>query len=607
MSNVSPTPDHAPRSVIKDLANFFAFQSRLLVVAVLFSLAPLVVVAAVSQIISAVQGAGTRPDSAIVFAIVALVPTEISLTTNLIMLLPHAEKALVLRELPSSLLSYTANTAWAFLVYSVAGVFLWRLLEPFAPVLPEQPPANERKKSRLAIWGQHIISSLLMVFIMFTLSYGVSISVQVARIYGKNVVVLTVLYVVFTFLQLAVIAARAKVTNMEAERLLDNTAKGSTIPDLIAFNLPQKLFRLIQVLESRSPMPRYFALWNHRKQQAALAKVAPEDGEQTAIDDPENLDITTEGYEETPPKDLGGSATVFANEPVRRTSAQNQTTKEANIAPVDQVSSSESADEVGSIKAAGAGIESGGVPKRQITLTVPNPQSFPRKVTLSGASASSAQFGTTQSSLNSANPATSIRSPPNLRTSSIAPPPSRALTTASAFRHVSRHLTRIKTLIVPVTPYDYLRRDLCFADYTSVVFSLFIVLVFPKDFLAHPDPAVAAAQLGTRVFENVAPSLDGNTHDVQGSMLRTFGYYPWRVVVFTSSVGLVWLLILEWLMQKFEARAGFVPYSERVKIRADRVVVVYILSCFTATLLFILAGARGLFAYGPLDVGYPTI
>ncbi|KAJ3199150.1 hypothetical protein HDU67_003072 [Dinochytrium kinnereticum] len=155
-------------------------------------------------------------------------------------------------------------------------------------------------------------------------------------------------------------------------------------------------------------------------------------------------------------------------------------------------------------------------------------------------------------------------------------------------------------------PYQYMRRDHCFADYLALMIGLGLVLVSPEDFLARPNELRGedgeAKKLG--FFEHG----DGNAviESVKWSdTVFALGVNrQWRTIVLAAVGSFVFSAVLEWGVVLWENWMG-VPMYDPSFAKNRRLQVVVILAV-TFVQLWIMAGARGLFSYGPLDAGYES-
>ncbi|KAJ3101346.1 hypothetical protein HDU96_010002 [Phlyctochytrium bullatum] len=547
---------------------FIKAQAQLIGLATVFSLPTVALAWLIGKFIMALQALELRVDPALFFAIIGLVTLEVLMALHFSAAMIK-EKGIAY-QIPSSALTIGGSLVMAFIVYRFNpaqarwNFFLGHLAFQYGGRL-------SLDKADAAGVCTRTIGSLV---IFFNALVVISACVQVARIYGHLPVVTTILFFIFSIIQYALVRTYAKVNplkqgnaDVDVKDLTDGLGSDTIMYTILS--LPLKLYRLIQSIQLPAS-----TFWPTFLITLMADKILPRILAYYFSKNPSSINTTpNESLEEVIV--ASGTARELENERDLKTVKEDE---------------NENQDDDTSLNTQGITTAKSALPTYK---DLPATTDAPYSTTFN---TGTLELQTTSGSRASAR----ARATTLARKQTFLP---RARTVARTLFPVASHTTTGR-----------LRRQLVISDNMSLIISLGIVLAFPTDFLAHPDPRIREGTPGTRIFENLSAQAaargaagirggEGVASLAVNDITAAVGFYPYRVLLMVIAVAYAWSMVMEAGVTYVEARLGL-PLYDVTDMRVQRRSLIIITLNLMTVLLYIMAGAKGMLAFGPLDVGY---
>ncbi|KAJ3200159.1 hypothetical protein HDU67_002275, partial [Dinochytrium kinnereticum] len=512
---------------LQDVKEFLWNQMRLLGTAFFFSAPPLVLVLALSYLLDVVEASGVGMDPAIVAGLVGLLLSELMVTLAMgIQVIQHSSE-----------------------------------------LAPKEPGGEPKPRNVIKEAIETLLMTTATVVLVVIGYFGVSVSVQVARLYADSTL--------------------ANHLNGEASVDIERLSETFYMPFFALFSIPIKLFRLIQATRSPSyifwpvlfafqfvdkVLPRYLTCRNIN---AKAAKVEA---------DSRDIEMGCELEEEDHENDLPLPLTSWATGKNGMGSGDGDTKTLALVttnADDTDVERNGKTDEAKFTSGKLSVLSFGSLPNVDdpAYLSAPGfqfPDRSPTSKTLRtgpGLSRHSTQQSKHYSEHQPSEQLHRFRSKvSNLGNDSddtFQNPPSRSLGDASfaQLRLVSGNITarvvnkiiEAGNLVSPLLPHELVRRDHCVAEYASLIISLGLVVIAPADFLAFPLERKAATEAFYRINGVNAGDLrmsDGRSVVGIEGLAAALGGRQWAAAVVVTAVSMLYSGLLERGILNWERSRG---------------------------------------------------
>ncbi|KAI8832898.1 hypothetical protein BC829DRAFT_408253 [Chytridium lagenaria] len=692
-SFIEPTSDPAPIGVWEGEYKFAADQIIVVGRAVAFAVPAVMLVSLLIFFLDGIAAKGSFVDPGIFSVILGLLISEVmtmlSIATELVRLLYEKLHGLVftidiqkdpkwaiVKSLPSATVTVGGSIATAvaveriyqdrvqvragfitgYLIFHWIAGFVWRfcffgkvldkLLQRCTPrrVEDESGVADEEKttvpteapKSSLKLFFRRLCDFTVVLVVVGYM--GISICVQVSRLYTGNLLVTFTLFAIFSLLQnlFFLTSAQANELNGEEKHKLVKSTEQFFMPAFAMFLIPIKLFRLMQAIRNPAytfwpllflsqifdrALPRLLfgrqAMAKAKKLKEAAEAAISLDGDYNEPDlllsdlpPPTNsMEFLSDRWVPSYPKRI----------PVEhRVSMKGQLPNE--IAYIHEEDVSIQGDQIQRV----ASIPRGSDGEHRVSIQYQSSQrttSFLEEEDYIDGLPTRSNTLLRSNTTNSDSPKnfdSGVPSAMNRHLSVLGPHRQRStlrrqrtFTTShgslqtnvihTATVRVVKKIMEVGDIQFPVS-HDIIRRDHCTAEYASMLISLALVCVSPGDFLALPGHDMGVVR---QEFYGVNGVGDDSGREYllgTNDLVLMLGGRPLAAVVLTTVVSLLYAGVIERVVVMWEKSQGFPMYTVRSKFQPR--VYFTIVTAITIMLVYIFAGARGLFAFGPLQVKY---
>ncbi|KAI8851895.1 hypothetical protein BC829DRAFT_99687 [Chytridium lagenaria] len=143
--------------------------------------------------------------------------------------------------------------------------------------------------------------------------------------------------------------------------------------------------------------------------------------------------------------------------------------------------------------------------------------------------------------------------------------------------------------------YETLRRDICTADYASVLVSLGLVLASPRDFLSKPS---IITEVNSVFYSTSNESEWIRVMGFRASDVVAYRYEPWVTTLAFACISIVYSGTVEAVISYWESSRvkglPFLTYTHKLRLKLGAALFL------SSALSWMTAGSRDLFAFGPL-------
>ncbi|KAI8832903.1 hypothetical protein BC829DRAFT_87207 [Chytridium lagenaria] len=449
----------------------------------------------------------------------------------------------------------------------------------------------------------HILLTTASLLLIDSGTYGISVCVQVARVYGDSFLVSFSLFALFSLFQFVFTLSLAKTSPMSQESIIDGVAKGTNVAFFTMFSVPLKLFRFMQVI--RTPpysfwpllfvsqimdkvIPRYL-LVRHEQKMRRLATlsdtVSIHHGKKVIPDDSSDLSLPSTQFDTLGPRSCNTKVEPLRNgySMVNVTNSLNDTPRivlSSNISGSVETEGLTAGNQDVSSPLSGDFTESASQPRADIDVYASQ---------IVEEASNSTTIALASNALNSTGAGNLCRS-------------HSVIAKSVGITAVVNTLESAERKVWSTMPYDYTRRDYAISDYIALFVSLGLILASPSDFLVKPNASGASGFYEDGINLNLENSaLVSASHS---DLFKAVGRRGWRVISLTAISSVIFSFALEWALVVWEYFLGSPLYNHVYELSV-RSIMTTLLS-IASIVFWIMAGSRGLFAYGPLNLEYGT-